>query len=1246
MKKGFLIIQISASLLLMFLVLNGNIFSDKKLGVTDSQKDTSRKKYTTSDYFLKSTTPLIGYLINEKDTIVNWPYKSAKIVCDYTKIPFATIKLTDLNDEKYIIPTSLKAICIDDTKKISKKAIQKILKFVANGGNLIIPNFIEDRRFGYLIGLDKDESKYTYNTTAKGIKYQKNFIPNINNVISHKKNIHYGLDLKSFKKDIEVLAYAANEKKYPVIIQNKIGLGKVIFYNSGVVIAKHERGILFASLLSTLEGVPYPIASVAAFFLDDFPSPIYSFRKEPISTEYNITNQEFVNNIWWPDMVTLAKKHNIIYTATIIFNYEENTHPPFFFREWERTRHHNASVPHLITKDFLAKKHELGIHGYNHVSLLKRDWNPKNIDIALLSVKKKWVLNEYERLPASYIPPSNYIDKMGIESLSKFLPSIKYMCSSYEGTFTKGGDREYNPEPYSDYMFGMPRTTSGYYLKDPKRFIKESVYLFTGIWSHFVHPDDVYQFPNKDNDKVRGHFKYRNELSLNWRSKNSKGLKGMFQTMDSILATHRKNYPFTEFLDVRAGGTRVANIRNSNFEHYKDHDFYRVKNLNDNLEAQNWFVYISEKRAKEISKYLKKNKIPFTTLPFQKGTLFNVKTAKQSIKIPLAKVSKKTVDFQKISSEYQEDLTFRSTTSFSGTMVTEKIKALRKELLLSKTIDLEKWKLYAKYAGWLKREMQFWIDLENYYYINQNYETATLSKELAKLIWYITEGDNEKWLERQILTTNNPEIKLLLLKAYVKNFNTENNSKVITSKLKLIAELEPTVANKTAYISNLLWNNLPETLAVLEILEPSDDYKEIAESIAWFFYEKEQIQKAIAWAKLTDKITIDTKLYWLFNAKLYDELKEFYVQHIKEYPNDDLAKKTMSDIYLTRNKFKESWLIASAINNDYKDYDKARKELNKIFSYQGLSLRKDILINHGAYLLDKEKEQVLVTVESGDAINLHGFINTNKSNIDYFDRSITYSLVTKNLATHNISATSTLITSEFNHTEQTLYGLQYEFKNSKIGGSKINYAARLRGETNRNRYYYQLALKGNYNISNSFISLNYDLYPVKNEIAYRKDIYRNQLGIYVERNFKNKTNFRIYSEANYYTDHETDLTFGASANKPIYLFGNHQFGAALEASTSLGSADRVNGFPYFMIKNQSFGGGGVNYLFRNKDNSTNISLDGMYFADSHSGGFSRFRAQINLQFLKYYFLHLNGELFNNKLYHSNSLNIGVTYHIK
>lgn len=1232
--------QICIVIILFFFSFYGVYLNSKK---DKSNRKEKNERFFKSNYFINSKTPLVGF-VQDNNNIKENTFNQVKQLCDYTKLPFYTIQKQSINSKENIFPNTLKTIFLTNANGLNNVAIKNLLTFVANGGSLIITTLPTNTRLFYLIGLHKKRSKHTYNITAKGVFFDNNFTPNLNKTSILKEIAHYGYNKSSFNNHVRTILSASNEKNYPVLVENKIGLGKVILFNTTLEISKIERGLLFPNLLSTIEGIPYPVANVNTIFLDDFPSPVFPFVKEPIRSEYNISSEKFVKDIWWPNMLDLARKHNIQYTTTAIFDYDENAEPPFSYKQWNAAQQNFTPIPHLITKDVLKKNHELGFHGYNHVSFLKNNWEEENIRIALKTVKNMWQLNNYGDLPTSYIPPTNRVDRLGILTLNEELPSIKYLCSLYSGNFIEGGNREFNPEPYTYKMFDFPRNTSGFYMNNFKKYLKESMFLFTGIWSHFVHPDDIYQIPDKSNLKFKGEFNYRNAQSLNWKKTNANNLPGMYHTFEKIIQKHKNNYPFTSFPDVRKAGKLVAKLRSNHFQHSKTSSTYQVKNLDSNPAFQNWFTYVSHTHSKTLIKSLEKTNTPYTKLSLLEGYLINIKTPNSTIKLPIIQ-QKKSIEITSILNDFYEFLNYKET---SEDIYENALNHLRKRIFSENVVSLKLWKEYAKYSSWTKTEKQFWADLNTLYYKHQNFDVANLAILMSKHIWYPSEKSKLKWLERQLITTNNLNTKLNLLKNYIKNYNTKNNISKIRRKLKEIAQLEPSRENNIAYISSYLWSDDDAKFPFLYTLPAIQSYEQVATEISWYFLEKKQLNKALEWASLSKEIPIQTQLYWIFESKNHHQLDTYFHQY--NYTSEQersIAQKTMVDLYLARDQFIKAWELAKQIPNNHKDYKTIREKLNTYFLYQNRKTKKRLLQNDSfLYKHVKDSLQRLFMLEENTSTKISSAINTNRNDIVSFDKSFTYSHITTGKRVHNFSFTHSLVNNiiDKNEPATNLYGINYKFENSKLFNEKFRYSGQFGLETDKYKYFYLFNILGSYNFDKSLLSFQYNLTPVKNVIAFKDFLYKNTLSFYFEKNFNGRINTTAYLESNYYTDYNKDITLSLAANYPIYTFQKNLIRLTTEGSYSLGSTNN-SGIPYWMVTKRHFLGGGLQYQLNTDIDKTYILLDGMFFYDSYSEYFSRYRAKINFQLQKNFIVNFSGELFKQDLYYSNTFNIGLSYYL-
>ena len=90
---------------------------------------------------------------------------------------------------------------------------------------------------------------------------------------------------------------------------------------------KLNRGVI-AGAISMLEPVfVYPIFNSKIVYLDDFPMPIASVIDPIIYNEYHKTRPAFIKDIWWPDMLALAKQSDVKYTGSSDRNLSESRSP-------------------------------------------------------------------------------------------------------------------------------------------------------------------------------------------------------------------------------------------------------------------------------------------------------------------------------------------------------------------------------------------------------------------------------------------------------------------------------------------------------------------------------------------------------------------------------------------------------------------------------------------------------------------------------------------------------------------------------------------------------------------------------------------------------------------------------------------------------------------------------------------------------------------------------------------------------
>ncbi|MFD2432776.1 DUF2194 domain-containing protein [Mesonia maritima] len=412
------------------------------------------------------------------------------------------------------------------------------------------------------------------------------------------------------------------------------------------------------------------------------------------------------------------------------------------------------------------------------------------------------------------MPPSNVIDSLGFAALERGMPSIKYTCSIYMGDFEDGGSREFDLEPYNNNFFNFPRITSGYVLDEAEEFNQQSLYLYTGIWTHFVHPDDVYQVAEDKNKAVAGNYEYRNKLDLGWRISKD-GSPGLFPRFKEHIQQTKKEFPLMNFYSVKEGAKRTEQWRKTKYKHTAEKDFYKVsaeKKLK--TEKQTWFTYISSKNESEFEEYLQQEKLNFSKIEFLKGFLYTIITEEEAeIKLPKFSSEKSSPEIKKTLQAYNnylsdsvsfDDKREEITYFIAEGKVNKAITILKEKIKTEKDLNPEEIFELNKYLGWEERTDEIWPILEKKYLQNPSKKIVKTSKTIAKQNGYSTENLQQKWLKRQLeFDPNNVALK----QEYNQLFVGSKETKLTTSeKISLFKNSEDSTL-KANYFADILYSD-------------------------------------------------------------------------------------------------------------------------------------------------------------------------------------------------------------------------------------------------------------------------------------------------------------------------------------------------------------------------------------------------------------------------------------------------------
>jgi len=442
--------------------------------------------------------------------------------------------------------------------QMNRNTVLDIKEYVNHGGKLIqfIRGYSED--MAELFGMDKEYMPT--DITIRGLQFLHSFFPG-------SINIH--LDSESLSDDGMNYAYlksirpiATSEDNIPVLWENSFGSGRTLFWNCTALNTKAFRGFIIASVTRFMEISVRKVIGKSVIFVDDFPSSSWNAKLEPTFSELGVTDTGFYSKVLLKDLEKLAKDFFIRYSTVAVFNYNNQKVPPFGFTDWDNCNvvedSNSVNVPGQMFHYLLAHPDtfSVGLHGYNHIQLTKDQWeSPAMMQESLASAREKWF--QYSKKPPTfYVPPMNEIDEDGFKSLNQIFPEINSVGSLYESEAKLGCNREFGNDPWNPSIVSIPRETSGYYLNSYDQMLACSTMEAFGIWTHFIHPDDIYSNPT--NYPTLPIEWIRNPENLSWYG-NATGQNGLFYRLKDVFESMQTNFPWIEYDFVPNVRTHVKN---------------------------------------------------------------------------------------------------------------------------------------------------------------------------------------------------------------------------------------------------------------------------------------------------------------------------------------------------------------------------------------------------------------------------------------------------------------------------------------------------------------------------------------------------------------------------------------------------------------------------------------------------------------------------------------------------------------
>ena len=442
------------------------------------------------------------------------------------KVPTVTVDLAQGDEIPTLKQYQTMVIAMPNLDPLGEHVLQ-IMQWVKKGGGVMFA--MTPEKTGYLdvigpqIGIESSAYKYV---VTEGITPSKDFMLGGGQTYMFSDPFKSSLSV-ALNERAQVEAVSSNGRT-PLVWRSSVESGTAVMCNIGIYV-KMVRGF-YASAFSLLSSaMAYPVINSAAFYLDDFPSPVPSGNGKYIKRDYNMSISEFYSQVWWPDLVRLAERYGIRFTGVMIENYGDDT-------KNDPVRQTDNTQFEYYGGLLLRQNGEIGYHGYNHQPLVLPNTDYGNEYTYVQWPNRKAIVDSLNELiafqktvlPAAtssvYVPPSNILSSEGRQIIGEDVPQIRAIASM---AFPPDSSLEYVQEfgVAADGVVEAPRIVSGSMVNNSyMRLAAVSELNMHYVSTHFMHPDDLL---DEDRGAKEGWETYRKGLEdyLDWLEQSAPSIR-------------------------------------------------------------------------------------------------------------------------------------------------------------------------------------------------------------------------------------------------------------------------------------------------------------------------------------------------------------------------------------------------------------------------------------------------------------------------------------------------------------------------------------------------------------------------------------------------------------------------------------------------------------------------------------------------------------------------------------------------
>lgn len=442
------------------------------------------------------------------------------------KVPTITVDLAQDDEIPALKQYQTMVIAMPNLDPLGEHVLQ-IMQWVKKGGGVMFAMTPEKTGYLDVIGpqIGIESSAYEYVVT-EGITPSKDFM--LGGGQTYMFSDPFKSSLSVALNDRGQVEAVSSNGRTPLVWRSSVESGTAVMCNIGIYV-KMVRGF-YASAFSLLSSaMAYPVINSAAFYLDDFPSPVPSGNGKYIKRDYNMSISEFYSQVWWPDLVRLAERYGIRFTGVMIENYGDDT-------KNDPVRQTDNTQFEYYGGLLLRQNGEIGYHGYNHQPLVLPNTDYGNEYPYVQWPNRKAIVDSLNELiafqkavlPAAtssvYVPPSNILSSEGRQIIGEDVPQIRAIASM---AFPPDSSLEYVQEfgVAADGVVEAPRIVSGSMVNNSyMRLAAVSELNMHYVSTHFMHPDDLL---DEDRGAKEGWETYRKGLEdyLDWLEQSAPSIR-------------------------------------------------------------------------------------------------------------------------------------------------------------------------------------------------------------------------------------------------------------------------------------------------------------------------------------------------------------------------------------------------------------------------------------------------------------------------------------------------------------------------------------------------------------------------------------------------------------------------------------------------------------------------------------------------------------------------------------------------